>query len=57
MDLYADQLLCLLDELGVDQVVLGGVSLGTNVSLLATVQAPDRVCGLILQMPVLESAL
>jgi pimeloyl-ACP methyl ester carboxylesterase len=39
MDLYADQLLCLLDELGVDQVVLGGVSLGTNVSLLATVRA------------------
>jgi pimeloyl-ACP methyl ester carboxylesterase len=56
MDLYAEQLLCLLDELGLDQVVLGGVSLGTNVSLLATVQAPDRVRGLILEMPVLESA-
>jgi pimeloyl-ACP methyl ester carboxylesterase len=56
MDLYAEQVLCLLDELGVDQVVLGGVSLGTNVSLLATVQAPERVRGLILEMPVLESA-
>ena|SRR5208337_320760 len=56
MDLYAEQVLCLLDELGVDQVVLGGVSLGTNVSLLATVQAPGRVCGLVLEMPVLESA-
>jgi pimeloyl-ACP methyl ester carboxylesterase len=56
MDLYAEQVLCLLDELGADQVVLGGVSLGTNVSLLATVQAPDRVRGLILEMPVLESA-
>jgi pimeloyl-ACP methyl ester carboxylesterase len=56
MDLYADQLLCLLDELGVDQVVLGGVSLGTNVSLLAAVRAPEKVRGLILEMPVLEWA-
>jgi pimeloyl-ACP methyl ester carboxylesterase len=56
MDLYAEQVLCLLDELDLDQVVLGGVSLGTNVSLLATVQAPERVRGLILEMPVLESA-
>ena len=56
MDLYAEQVLCLLDELGVDQVVLGGVSLGTNVSLLATVKAPERVRGLILEMPVLETA-
>lgn len=56
MDLYAKQVLSLLDELGVDQAVLGGVSLGTNVSLLATVEAPERVRGLILEMPVLESA-
>ncbi len=56
MDLYAEQVLCLLDELGVDQAVLGGVSLGTNVSLLTTAVAPERVCGLVLEMPVLESA-
>jgi pimeloyl-ACP methyl ester carboxylesterase len=56
MDLYAEQVLCLLDELGVDQVVLGGVSLGTNVSLLAGVQAPGRVRGLVLEMPVLEQS-
>ena len=56
MDLYADQVLCLLDELGVDQAVLGGVSLGTNVSLLAAVRAPERIRGLILEMPVLETA-
>ena len=41
MDLYAEQVLYLLDELGVDQVVLGGVSMGTNVSLMATVAAPE----------------
>ena len=56
MDLYADQLLCLLDELGVEQVVLGGVSLGTNVSLLTAVRAPHMVRGLVLEMPVLETA-
>jgi pimeloyl-ACP methyl ester carboxylesterase len=57
MDLYADQVLCLLDELGVDQAVLGGVSLGTNVSLLTAVRAPERVRGLVLEMPVLEWAI
>ena len=56
MDLYAKQVLALLDELGVEQAVLGGVSLGTNVSLLAAVAAPERVRGLVLEMPVLESA-
>ena len=56
MDLYAEQVLCLLDELGLDQVVLGGVSLGTNVSLLVSVRAPERVRGLVLEMPVLEWA-
>ena len=56
MDLYAEQVLCLLDELALDQVVLGGVSLGTNVSLMTAVRAPERVRGLILEMPVLERA-
>lgn len=56
MDLYAKQVLALLDELAVDQAVLGGVSLGTNVSLLTAAQAPERVRGLVLEMPVLETA-
>jgi pimeloyl-ACP methyl ester carboxylesterase len=56
MDLYAEQVLRLLDELGVDQAVLGGASLGTNVSLVTAVRAPERVRGLVLEMPVLERA-
>lgn len=56
MDLYAEQVLCLLDELGVDEAVLGGVSLGANVSLLTAARAPERVRGLVLEMPVLERA-
>jgi pimeloyl-ACP methyl ester carboxylesterase len=56
MDLYARHVLALLDELGVDQVVLGGISLGTNVSLVTAAQAPERVRGMVLEMPVLETA-
>jgi pimeloyl-ACP methyl ester carboxylesterase len=56
MDLYAEQVVGLLDELGVRQAVVGGVSLGANVSLETAVAAPERVRGLILHMPVLEWA-
>ena len=56
MDLYARQVLALLDALGLDEAVIGGPSLGANTSLFAAVQAPERVRALILEMPVLESA-
>jgi len=56
MDLYVEQVFALLDELGADEAVLGGLSLGANVSLLAAVRSPGRVRGLVLEMPVLERA-
>lgn len=56
MDLYVDQVFALLDWLDADEAVLGGVSLGANVSLLAAVEAPTRVRALVLEMPVLERA-
>lgn len=56
MDLYVDQVVALLDELGAPDAVLGGLSLGANVSLLAATEAPRRVRGLVLEMPVLERA-
>lgn len=56
MDLYVAQVIALLDHLGVERAVLGGLSLGANVSLLAAVDHPDRVSGLVLEMPVLERA-
>jgi pimeloyl-ACP methyl ester carboxylesterase len=56
MDVYADQVIALLDDLGVDDAVLGGASLGANVSLLAAVAHPERVRALVLEMPVLEWA-
>ncbi|MHB8430499.1 MAG: alpha/beta fold hydrolase [Acidimicrobiales bacterium] len=57
MDTYAGHAITLLDHLEVDQAVLGGVSLGGNVSLLAAAQTPERVKGLVVEMPVLEWAL
>jgi pimeloyl-ACP methyl ester carboxylesterase len=56
IDTYADQVFALADELGVERPVLGGMSLGANVSLFAASHRPDRVRGLVLEMPVLERA-
>lgn len=56
IDSYADQVFALLDHLGVSEAVLGGVSLGANVSLFAASRRPERVRGLVLEMPVLEWA-
>jgi len=56
MDSYARYVVALLDELGIERAVVGGVSLGANVSLQVAVQAPARVQGLLIEMPVLEWA-
>lgn len=56
MDRYARQVVALLDELGVEQAAVGGVSLGANVALHAAVQAPRRLAALVIEMPVLEWA-
>lgn len=56
MDLYARQVVALLDELDLADAVIGGVSLGADVALQVAVAAPDRVRGLIVEMPVLENA-
>lgn len=56
MDSYARYVVALLDELGLEDAVVGGVSLGANVALQVAVQAPDRVRGLLIEMPVLEWA-
>ena len=56
MDSYAGRVLAVLDELGVDQAAVGGVSLGANVALQVAVMAPERVRALVVEMPVLEWA-
>lgn len=57
MTAFAEQVVALLDHLGADQAVIGGTSLGANVSLEVAVEAPGRVKGLLLEMPVLDNGL
>jgi pimeloyl-ACP methyl ester carboxylesterase len=57
MDRFADQTVGLLDHLEVDQAVVGGTSLGANVTLSVASAAPERLRGMVIEMPVLDNAL
>ncbi len=54
MTQFGHEVVALLDHLGIDEAVIGGTSLGANVSLEAAVLAPRRIRALFLEMPVLE---
>ncbi|WP_246081621.1 alpha/beta fold hydrolase [Nocardioides litoris] len=56
MTAFGEQVVALLDHLGAPAAVVGGTSLGANVSLEVAAIAPDRVRGLICEMPVLDNA-
>ncbi|MDQ3982153.1 MAG: alpha/beta hydrolase, partial [Actinomycetota bacterium] len=56
MEIYAHQVVALLDHLDVPEAVVAGTSLGANVTLEVAVHAPDRMRGLFVEMPVLERA-
>lgn len=56
MTAFGEQVVALLDHLGAEEAVIGGTSLGANVSLEVADIAPERVAGLILEMPVLDNA-
>ena len=57
MPLLGDQVLALMDHLELDDVVVGGTSLGANVLLDVMTRAPERLRGAIIEMPVLDNAL
>jgi len=57
MTAFGEQVVALLDELGIAEAVVGGTSLGANVSLEVATLAPERVRGVIAEMPVLDNAL
>src|SRR5919109_5161098 len=57
MTVFGRQTIALLDHAGVDQAVVGGTSLGANVTLEAAAVGPDRVRGMLIEMPVLDNAL
>jgi pimeloyl-ACP methyl ester carboxylesterase len=57
MPQYGEQVIALLDHLEVGEAILAGTSLGANVSLEAALLAPERVRGMVVEMPVLDNAL
>jgi pimeloyl-ACP methyl ester carboxylesterase len=56
IDTYAEQVGELLDHLRAREAVVGGVSLGANVALHLAARRPERLRGLLIEMPVLERA-
>jgi pimeloyl-ACP methyl ester carboxylesterase len=54
---FARQAVALLDHLDLEQAVVGGTSLGANVTLEVAALAPKRLRGMIVEMPVLDKAI
>ncbi|MGH2924322.1 MAG: alpha/beta fold hydrolase, partial [Solirubrobacterales bacterium] len=57
MALFAEQVVGVLDHLGIDEAVIGGTSLGANTTLTVAKDAPERVKAMVVEMPVLDNAL
>jgi pimeloyl-ACP methyl ester carboxylesterase len=57
MRIFGEQVVGLLDHLEVDEAVVGGTSLGANVTLEVAANAPERLRGMVVEMPVLDNAL
>jgi pimeloyl-ACP methyl ester carboxylesterase len=54
---FARQTVALLDHLELEQAIVGGTSLGANVTLEVAALAPERLRGMIIEMPVLDKAI
>ena len=57
MAAYARQVVGLLDHLEVEKAVVCGMSLGANTTLEVAALAPERLQGMVIEMPVLDHAL
>ena len=56
MEIFARQVVGLLDHLDIPEAVIGGTSLGANVTIEVAGHAPERTRGMLIEMPVLERA-
>src|SRR5579859_706328 len=54
---FARQTLALLDHLELEQAVVGGTSLGANITLELAAAEPERLRGMVIEMPVLDNAI
>jgi pimeloyl-ACP methyl ester carboxylesterase len=57
MRFYGDQLVALMNHLELDEAVVMGTSLGANTALNVALTAPERLRGMVIEMPVLDNAL
>ncbi len=57
MGAFAQQVLALMDHLNVPRAVVMGTSLGANTALEIASAAPERLLGMVIEMPVLDNAL
>jgi pimeloyl-ACP methyl ester carboxylesterase len=57
MTFFARQVEALMDHLELDEAVVGGTSLGANVTLELAYLEPKRLRGMMIEMPVLDNAL
>jgi pimeloyl-ACP methyl ester carboxylesterase len=57
MHIFGEQVVALLDHLEIEQAAVLGTSLGANTALEAAHSHPERMRGLIIEMPVLDNAL
>jgi pimeloyl-ACP methyl ester carboxylesterase len=54
---FGREVVALLDHLGIDEAAVMGTSLGANVTLEVASLAPERLRGMVIEMPVLDNAL
>jgi pimeloyl-ACP methyl ester carboxylesterase len=57
MRFFAQQIVALMDHLQIEQAVVMGTSLGANAALEVALEAPERLKGMVIEMPVLDNGL
>jgi pimeloyl-ACP methyl ester carboxylesterase len=57
MTAFGEEVVALLDHLGIEEAVVLGTSLGANTTLEVASLAPERLRGMVIEMPVLDNAL
>jgi pimeloyl-ACP methyl ester carboxylesterase len=57
MRFFAEQVMALMDHLEVERAVVMGTSLGANTALEIALESPERLQGMVIEMPVLDNAL
>ena len=55
ISIFGEQVIALMDHLRIAQAVVMGTSLGANTALEIASMAPERLRGMVIEMPVLDN--